>query len=547
MRRIAFVIFLLLLSAQSIFAQHEHDASDGTANPVTLMPGMGPIHHPVSTKNAEAQAFFDQGLALSYAFNHDEAGRSFKKAVELDPDLAMGWWGLALILGSNYNMPSFPDREKAAAEAISKAKLLAPKASPEDQAYIAALSQRYTLDPYADYNKLGRSYRDAMHDLMKQYPDDLDAATLYAESLMDLHPWKLWTTDGKPTEETLEIIATLESVLKRNPDHTGANHLYIHAMEESPHPEYALPSAYRIGMLAPGAGHLVHMAAHIYIRTGDHEAAVQSNEKAAAADRAFFEASGTAGVYKFMYYSHNLHFLANANAMLGNFKDALAGAEKLEAHVRPEVAKMPMLDTFLFTKYSVLHRFGHWDEILAQPEPDPAVKLSHAMWRYVRGVAYAAKGKAVDAERELATLQQEREKIAPEASAHHNPQREVAALAITVLQERIAEAKYDAALSEKLMAQAVDQQEKLIYSEPPEWFYPLRESYGALLLRHGKTVEAEAEFRKDLDWNPRNGRSLFGLSESLKAQKKMEDAALVELQFKEAWKHADTKLTLNDF
>jgi tetratricopeptide (TPR) repeat protein len=545
MKTPALLCSILLLAAFPLAAQHEHEEGAATS-PVKLMRGMGPVHHAVSTKNTEAQAFFDQGLALCYGFNHDEAGRSFQKAVELDPDLAMGWWGLAFTLGSNYNMPSFPDREVAADKAIRKAVELAGKASPQDQAYIAALAKRYSMDPTIDRNTLARAYRDAMRQVVKDYPDDLDAATLFAESEMNLNPWKLWSADGKPNVDTLEIIATLESVLKRNPNHTGANHMYIHAVEASPHPEWALASAYRIGTLAPGAGHLVHMAAHVYIRTGDHEAAAKSNENAAAADRAFFEASGTGGVYRYMYYSHNLHFLSFANAMMGNYKDALAAAEKLEAHVRPATAQMPMLDVFLSTKYSVLQRFGQWDDILKQTEPDTTLKLSHAFWRFERGMAFAAKGKAAEAERELATLHQERENIAPDAMGHRNTQRSVVDVAITTLQANIAEAKKDRAGSEKLLAKAADQQDALGYHEPPEWFYPLRESNGALLLRHGKAVEAEKEFRKDLGWNPRNGRSLFGLLESLKAQKKMEEAALVEGQFKDSWKNADTKLTIND-
>ena len=545
MKTALLLCFILCLSVAPLTAQHDHEQG-GASSPVKLMHGMGPVHHPVSTKNTEAQAFFDQGLALCYGFNHDEAGRSFQKAVELDPDLAMGWWGLAFTLGSNYNMPSFPDREVAADKAIRKAVELASKASPQDQAYISALAKRYSMDPTIDRTSLARAYRDAMRQVVKDYPDDLDAATLFAESEMNLHPWQLWSADGKPNEDTLEIIATLESVLKRNPNHTGANHMYIHATEASPHPEWALASAYRIGTLAPGAGHLVHMAAHVYIRTGDHEAAVKSNENAAGADRAFFEASGTGGVYKYMYYSHNLHFLTNANCMMGNFKEALAAAEKLESHVRPAIAHMPMLDVFLSTKYSVLQRFGRWDDILKQTEPDATLKLSHAMWRFERGMAFASKGNLVGAERELATLLQERDKIAPEAMAHRNPQRSVVAIAETVLQSSIAEVRTDHARAEQLLAQAASQQDSLGYIEPPEWFYPLHESYGALLLRHGKAAEAEAAFRKDLDWNPRNGRSLFGLCESLKIQKKTEEAALVESQWKEAWKNADTKLTLND-
>src|SRR5438105_11413118 len=277
-----------------------------------LMPGLGDVHHPVSTKNREAQQFFDQGLKLVYGFNHDEARRSFQRAAGLDPKLAMAWWGVALTLGPNYNLPVDLEREKAGYDAVQRAISLQENASEPERAYINALNLRYSNNPKADLHQLDVDYKNAMSKLKEHYPDDLDAATLYAESAMNLRPWQLWLADGKPNEGTEEIVGVLESVLKRDPNHLGANHYYIHAVEASPHPERALPSAARLEKLAPAAGHLVHMPSHIYARVGDHFASAHCNEVAAKADQKFLAGTRQGGVYPLMYYSHNLHFLAYA-------------------------------------------------------------------------------------------------------------------------------------------------------------------------------------------------------------------------------------------
>src|SRR5712692_9095413 len=324
------VTFLMLSTTTS--AQHAHEASNDTKRP-SLMPGLGDVRHPVSTASSDAQRFFDQGLALVYGFNHAEAVRSFKHAAELDPQSAMAYWGIALALGPNINMDVDAEHEKGAYEAVQKAVSLAAKASEPERAYIQALAKRYSNDPRADLKKLAVNYRNAMADVVRRFPDDLDAATLYAESLMDLRPWQLWSSDGKPAEGTEELVAVLESVLRRNPGHTGANHYYIHAVEASPHPEWALPSAVRLKVLAPAAGHLVHMPAHIDIRTGDYEAAARSNAYAAEADRQYFTATGEQGMYPMMYYSHNLHFLAVANSMQGRYRDAKRAADQLNVHL----------------------------------------------------------------------------------------------------------------------------------------------------------------------------------------------------------------------
>src|ERR1700675_1680973 len=285
------------------------DHAMGTAKPVTMMTGLGDLHHPVSTKNAQAQEFFDQGLRLIYAFNHDEAARSFQKASELDPKLAIAYWGIAEAVGPNYNDPASEDRFKQAHDAIQKAVDLSSGAGDSERAYIAAMAKRFPADPKADLRKAAEDYRDAMREVVKNFPDDLDAATLFAESGMNLHPWGLWHGDGTPEEGTEEVVATLESVIKRDPDHMGAVHYYIHAVEASRSPQRALAGANKLAAMAPAAGHLVHMPAHVYIRTGDYASAVKTNQAAAIADQTYIKASGAQGIYPMMYYSHNLHFI----------------------------------------------------------------------------------------------------------------------------------------------------------------------------------------------------------------------------------------------
>src|SRR5262252_2726813 len=331
-RFVPIIFFITLISANA--------ATPNPQTPPRLMPGLGEVHHPVSTKNKQAQQFFDQGLKFVYGFNHDEARRSFQRAAELDPKLAMAHWGVALTLGPNYNLPVDPERERAGYDAVQRAVALKEGASEPERAYIDSLTVRYSNDAKPDLHALDVAYKDAMAKVAARYPDDLDAATLYAESMMNLNPWKLWTADGKPAEGTNEIVATLESVLKRDPNHLGANHYYIHAVEASLHPERALPSAERLAKLAPAAGHLVHMPAHIYARVGDHPASAQCNEAAALADQKFLGETREQGVYRFMYYSHNLHFLAFAACMDGNLSEAKNAVASLETKAAPGVKQM---------------------------------------------------------------------------------------------------------------------------------------------------------------------------------------------------------------
>jgi tetratricopeptide (TPR) repeat protein len=549
MKHIVLALSLLLLSTTAL-AQHAEHAAD--AKPAVLMDGYGDLHHPVSTRNPEAQRFFEQGLKLVYAFNHEEAVRSFQHAAELDPDCAMAYWGVALALGPNINADVDPEREKLAYEAIQKAVGLAAKMSEPERAYIEALAKRYSNDPKADLKKLNVDYRNAMAELVKRYPDDLDAATFYAESIMLLRPWQYWSADGKPAEGTLELVAILEAVLKRNPDHIGANHFYIHAVEASLHPEWALPSAQRLKVLTPAAGHLVHMPAHIDIRTGNYEAAARANVYAAEADREFFKTAGTQSMYAMMYYSHNLHFLTIANCMQGRFTDGQRAASQLEAHLKQylkgPMAEMmlPMLDGMLSTPTLVLTRFRKWDEILASPEPDKKLVVTGAIWHFARGLAYVANGKIGDAENEQKLFAAAIKTIPAGVPYGLNTTASVFKIAELMLAGKITLAKGDKKAAIELLKRGVEAEDALRYDEPADWELPVRETLGGALLLSGDYAAAEQVFRADLEKNPRSGRSLFGLVESLKAQNKPSAAAFVQKEFEAAWKNAEVKLRVQD-
>ena len=539
--RLAATILSLAVLAGTAGAQGS--SSNETA---VLLSGLGNLHHPIATVSPEAQKFFDQGLALVYAFNHEEAARSFRRASELDPETAMPWWGIALAVGPNYNADVDPEREKQAFEAIQKARALAANAPENEKAYVEALARRYSGNPKADLKALAIDYRNAMRTLSERYPDELDAATLYAESMMDLNPWQLWSLDGKPGENTEEIVAVLRGVLRRDPNHLGANHYYVHAVEASPHPEDALPSAHRLETLAPAAGHLVHMPSHIYERTGDYALALTSNQAAVAADQVYLKTAPAGGIYGLMYYSHNLHFLALAASMQGRFADATSAADELVANVNPTVKQIPMLEWFLPFPSYVLVRFGRWDDIARLPAPDPVLLIDTAAWHYARGVAFAARGAVADAEKERSELAALIEKQPVDAMYGYNPARTVLGLAREALDARITAARGDSRASIEHWRAAVAVQDSLAYDEPPDWYYPVRESLGGALFRNRQYAEAEKVFRDDLDRNPRNARSLFGLAETLRAEGRGSEAELFRTQFQHAWKNADAGLRMDD-
>ena len=535
---------ILLLIPVTAFSQHSH-APAREAAPVVLEEGLGNINHPVSTSNAEAQKFFNQGLSYLYGFNHEEAIRSFKQAAQLDPNMAMAYWGISLALGTNYNVQADGPALVQAYTALQKAIELAPKASEPDRAYIAALAKRYSADVNADQTKLAVDYKDAMGQLAKTYPDDLDAATLYAESMMNLRPWKLWSHEGEPAPGTLEIVSVLEGVLRRNPNHPGANHYYIHAVEASTNAERALPSAARLGKVAPKAGHLVHMPSHIYIRTGDYKEAAQSNVDAIAADREYIEKTKAQGLYTMMYYNHNIHFLAAANAMKGRYADSIKASRELEANIKPHVKAMPMLEMFLPYPQQTLVRFAKWEEALNEPKPEPELKITTVFWHLARGSAYAATNQPAKADAELAALQALNKTIPADTRLGNNVTGAVFKVAELSLSGRIAYARGDKQAAFDLLNKAVAAEDLVNYNEPADWDLPVREFLGGALLANGDYATAESVFRAEITKRPRNGRALFGLAESLRKQNKTASAQMVQQEFETAWQDADTKLTVD--
>ncbi|HEV2963405.1 MAG TPA: hypothetical protein VG649_16370 [Candidatus Angelobacter sp.] len=513
----------------------------------SLVPGLGSVHHQVTTSSPQAQAFFDQGLSLIYAFNHDDAARSFRHALELDPKCAMAWWGVALAIGPNYNDTDIGgERGKAAYDAIQKARELEPGVTPAERAYIEALAQRFSANPKAAQQKLFESYRDAMVQLFRQFPEDADAGALYAESIMDLHPWQLWFADGKPAPGTEEVVRVLQLVLARFPDHPGANHFYIHAVEASPHPELALSCADRLGSLAPSAGHLVHMPSHIYVRLGDYPNAVLANQRASAADEAYLRSYHTTGAYPSMYYSHNLHFLAYAAAMEGNLKAALDAATRLETNIAPHLQGMSSMEWFNMTRMMVLVHLAQWQEIAKLPQPEARLRLTNMAWHFARGMADAAQGQPAKAEAERKLLAKLLAAVTPDEPFGFNRVHEVMGIALNMLDGKIASARHDYRAAVAELEKAVKTYDALRYDEPPDWYLPPREQLGGLLLAAGKAAEAELAFRADLRQNLNNGRSLFGLAEALKAQGKTNEAVEATSQFHESWKNADVQLRIDD-
>lgn len=542
--RLIALTFILFFCTTIVVGQHAH--SPTPLETTALATGLGPVSHPVTTNNVEAQRFFDQGLAYVYAFNHHEAVRSFQRAVALDPQMAMGYWGIALALGSNYNFQADAPQLQEAFANLQKAVAVSAKASAHERAFIDALAKRYANDPKADRQKLAVEYRSAMGEIVRRYPDDLNAATLYAESMMNLRPWKLWSLDGKPAEGTEEIIAVLEGVLRRNPNHVGANHYYIHAVEASPNPERALPSAARLRTLAPKAGHLVHMPSHVYIRTGDYHLAAQSNAEAIVADREYIAKNGAQGIYPMMYFNHNIHFLASANAMKGRYADSLKAARELEASVAPHLQAMPMLEMFSPYPIVVLVRFGKWEELLKTPQPKSELKITTAYWHFGRGSAYAATNQLTSAESELLALQNLAKVIPADAGIGNSAASDVLKVAELMLAGKIALARGNKPAGFELLKKAAAAEDLVSYNEPPDWDLPAREWLGGALLINGEYAQAEDVFRAEIAKHLRNGRALFGLVQSLKQQNKDSSAKMVQGEFEAAWETADTQLRIED-
>ena len=536
----SFLVSLALVTAAPAGA-HDTPPAAAPGKTIALDKGLGPLHHAVSTRNREAQAYFDQGLKLVFAFNHEAAIQSFERAATLDPDLAMAHWGIALSLGPNINKPMDAAAHKAAYEALQKAIALESKASLRERAYIDALATRYSANPDADVGPLQEAYKEAMKDLVRRYPDDIDAAVLYAESLMDLNPWKFWAPDGTPADGTLEIVAVLESALARAPNHPGANHYYIHAVEASPHPEKALPSAKRLETLAPSAGHLVHMPAHVYIRTGNYLDAARANVAAIRADERLAAAEPDS-FYLIAYYGHNLHFLAISNAFAGNSRAAIAAATKLYKVEAPRIQEAPFVDGFLMTPALVLCLFERWDAILALPEPAFEAPIASAMWHFARTLALAGKGRSAEAEAERAKFLEAAATLSKSINYGNNDAAALAAVARPYLDGRLALLGGDSAAAIAHLRQAVAAEDELAYDEPPDWYLPSREALGAALLRAGDYPAAERVFRDELARYPKTGRALNGLRAALEGQRRAKEAAIVKAEFDRAWRGADVAL-----
>ncbi len=504
----------------------------GFDRPAPLFNDLGDHQHSITTASLDAQRYFNQGLTLAFAFNHAEAERSFRYAAMLDPQCAMCWWGVAFVLGPNLNAPMVPNASAAAWEAVQKAQALATKATPREQAYIAAVAQRYAEEPPADRASLDRAFANAMRDVARQYPDDPDASALFTEALMDLTPWNYYDKGGKSLRpETIEIVTTLESVLRRDPEHAWAIHLYIHATEASDNPARAESYADTLGSLVPGAGHLVHMPAHTYLRIGRYHDAVLANERATAADNSYISQCHAQGTYAVGYVPHNHHFLYSAASMAGNSAEAMkgaAGAAEMAAH-DPNSAKDDQ--RFAAQPLFAAVRFGKWQEILDAQPPQEGLDHYTGVWHYARGRAFVGTGALDRAAAELVALQ----KIAGKDA--------VLNIAVEVLAGEVAARRGDATKAVAQLEKGVELEDAMPYREPADWLYPVRHSLGAVLLAGGQATAAEAVYREDLRRNPENGWALYGLMQALDAQAKKAESAEVKERFDQAWAHADITLT----
>jgi len=497
-----------------------------------LQPKYIALHHPVATESILGQLYFDQGLTFIYAFNHDAAYWSFLRASEVDPNMAMAYWGMALSIGSNINMSITEQRGKIAHDLIQKAMQKVKNGPDVEKDYIQALSQRYSGDLNADEKTLDKQYR--------------HAAVLYAESLLDVSPWNQWTSDGKPLPGTMKAVDVLRSVLARMPDHLGANHFYIHAVEASHHPEGALISAERLESLLPSSGHILHMPSHIYVLVGDYEKAVMSNQAAVAADREYIREFGMSGIYPLHYLSHNLFFLSRSYTLQGRYNEALNAANELVDFYSSNFQKMKELEYYASAPLSVLITFHRWNEILDLPAPNENMQTITALWHFARAMAYANLGKLSEAKREQQEFFNKKNRIGESEVFGYNKVSLVLTIAEYSLTAAIARSQgaYDEAVD--ALKRAVAAQDSLNYNEPPDWFYPVRETLGGLLLSMQRYSEAENVFREELIRHPNSGRALFGLRESLRGQYKLVDSYWTNIEFQKAWQNSTIPLTIQD-
>jgi tetratricopeptide (TPR) repeat protein len=531
--------------AAATLAQRAHGAQ--------LFGNLGSHSRTITTNSPDARAYFNQGLRLIYAFNHDEAARAFAKAVEFDAACAMCYWGAAEALGPNYNMPAMADRWKVLWQAVQAAEKNAAHATPLEQALVDALGKRYAgPDPVAaeKMQPFNDAYAKAMRDVAGRFPADDDVQVFFAEALMTANPWKLWSVGGDAAPGTDEIVATLETVLARNPQHPGANHYYIHAVEASPHPEKAVTAAERLPGLLPGAGHIVHMPAHIFQRVGRYADASAANRSAIVVDLAYIDNAKPPDwtYYGGMYLSHNYQFLGYAAAMQGRSAEALKATREMRAHIPDAVLRMGMgFDWYAAEPYFAMERFGRWSEMLAETPPDPALVGLSAAYHYVRASALAASGKPDEAQSEKKQLDAIAAATPADAPAGLNTAKDLIAMAAFVASARIALAQGQRDSAIATLRIAVAKEDMLAYDEPADWFVPARHLLGAELLKEGKPADAEAVYGDDLRRHPDNGWALFGLMQALKEQGKSQQAAQAEQRFEQAWKDADVTLSASVF
>lgn len=544
MRFFLFLIFPLHLLLIVLVAGCEKQP----AGQAPLFNDLGSLHFPVTTNSKLAQKYFNQGIILAYGFNHEEAFRSFKEVARLDSNCAMAYWGMAYVLGPNINLPMDNSVVSTAYEAVQKAISLLDNETEREKDFIMALSERYTNDEFNDRTHLDQAYCDAMRKLSEKYPDDLDAASMFAESIMNLHPWNYWLKDGTAQTWTTEILSTLEAVLKIKPDHHGANHFYIHAVEASKDPERGLPSADRLRFLAPGAGHLVHMPAHIYIRTGKYHEGTLANIRAVKSDEEYLNQCNQQGFYPLAYYPHNYHFLFATATLEGDSKTAIEAALKT-AQKPPDslldLCGFQTLQHFMVIPLYAFVTFGKWDEILNYAVPPDNRPYTKGVWHYARGMAFLGKNNLTDAEAELAALELLKNNQVVENLIiwDINSAGILLKVGYEVLSGELAARKgeYDIAIGH--LQKAVELENDLNYDEPPTWFYPVRHNLGAVLLEAGKYLDAQKVYEEDLHEFPEKGWALFGLHSALLKQNKTDEAKKVEIRFNKAWKHADIVLT----
>lgn len=524
----------------------------GWASGAQLFEGLGTFHRPVTTQSADAQRYFDQGMRLMWGFNHDEATRSFAKASELDPHCAACYWGVSLTVGPNYNLPFMSaERAKVAFDALGRAQAEASGASAVEQDLITALAKRYPnaqpLNPSTALPVL-TAYADAMQAVAHRYPDDADILTLSAESRMNLRAWKLWAPDGTPAPGTPEILSSLQAAMALVPDHPGANHYFVHAVEASPRPEQGLASAERLRSLMPDAGHLVHMPAHIFQRVGRYEDAAEANRRAAKADLKYDSLTAPLDYYPVMYTAHNYQFLAYSAAMEGRRAETIDAVDRSRSVVSDEMLiQMPGADWYVAEIYTARVRFGAWEELLKMPSPDQRIPGLHGGYLYARAMAQAATGRVAEARQTLLTLNTFIGALPADAGAGQNLLKDVMAIAVAMVEARFAAAEGHTQDEIAWLRKATVAEDHISYDEPRNWFVPTRHALGAALLKAGKSSEAEAVYREDLQQNPANGWALHGLRAALEAQGKRSEADSVSTEFNKAWRNSDVTLTASVF